>query len=99
MKSRELYQKKFEAQLHEWSARLDLLSAQAESMTAQARIDFQPTLDAVQAKFTAAKARLADISEASEDRWDELVKTLDHGWTELKSAADGAYEAIRGLGK
>jgi hypothetical protein len=55
MNKRELYKQKASAQLDEWSASLDVLKARAEKLTAQAKIDMQPRLDAVHEKFAAAK--------------------------------------------
>lgn len=95
METRELYKQKFEAQIHEWSAKLDGMKAQAEKMTAQARIEAKPHLDAVHAKFDAAKAKLGAIAEATDDKWNEVVKDVDGAWSELKAAAEGAYDAMK----
>jgi hypothetical protein len=95
METRELYQKKFEAQIHEWNAKLDLMKAQTEKLTAQAKLDVKPHLDSVRDKFDAAKARLVAISAATDDRLEELGREVDHGWSELKAAAEGAHAALR----
>jgi hypothetical protein len=94
-KTRELYKQKYEAQIHEWNARLDALKAQADKMTAQAKLDLKPHLDAVHAKFDAAKIRLDAISKATDEKWDDVVKDFDHGWSDLKAAAEGAYDAMK----
>ena len=56
METRELYRQKYEAQLHEWSAKIDVLKAQADKATAEAKLDAKPRLDALHAKLEAAKA-------------------------------------------
>ena len=99
MEARELHKKKAEAQLHEWSAKIDVMKAQADKMTAQARLDMKPTLDGVQAKFDAAKAKLGEIASATDDKWTETVKDVDNAWEDLKSAAAGAFDAIKGHDK
>ena len=95
METRELYKQKYEAQMHAWNAKLDGLRAQTEKLTVEAKLDLKPHLDAVHAKFDAAKARLGEIAEATDDKWDDVVKTVDHGWNDLKAAAEGAYGALK----
>ena len=96
MNSRDLYKQKYEAQLHEWSAKLDGMKAQSEKLTAQAKLDVKPHLDAVHAKLNAAKTRLNEIAAATDDKWEEVAKNVDHAWGDLKSAATGAYDALKG---
>ena len=95
MEKRELYKQKFEAQMHEWHAKLDELKAETEKLTAQAKLDVKPHLEAAHAKLDAAKAKLHVIAGATEEKWDGVVKDVDHGWGELKAAAEGAYDALK----
>lgn len=95
MESRDLYKQKYEAQMHKWASKLDVLRAQTEVMTAQAQIDIKPHVDTVQAKFEAAKAKLMEIGAATDDRWDEVAKEVDGAWADLKAAASGAYDALK----
>lgn len=95
METRELYKQKYEAQMHEWSAKLDGLKAQSEKLTAQAKLDAKPHIDAVHAKFDAAKAKLSAIADATDDKWNDVVKDVDGAWGELKAAAEGAYDAMK----
>jgi hypothetical protein len=95
MTTRELYKQKYEAQMHEWSAKLDTMKAQSEKMTAQAKLDLKPHLDAVNAKFQAAKAKLDQVAVAADDKWDVVAKDVDHAWNELKAAAEGAFDAMK----
>ena len=95
METRDLYKQKYEAQVHEWTAKLDLMKAQSEKLTAQAKLDVKPHLDAVHAKYDAAKVRLEKLASTSDDKWNDVVAELDHGWTELKAAAEGAYDALK----
>jgi hypothetical protein len=96
METRELYKQKYQAQIREWSAQLDVMKAQSEKLAAQAKLDAKPHLDAVHAKFEAAKAGLKDVVEATDDKWDGVVKDVTRGWAELKAAAEGAYAALKG---
>jgi hypothetical protein len=94
MESRELYKQKYEAQIHEWSAKLDLMKAQSEKLTVQAKLEVKPLLDAAHARFDAAKAKLDQIATSTDDRWDDVVKSAANTWSELKAAAEGALQAV-----
>ena len=95
MDTRELYRQKYEAQLHEWSAKIEGLTAHTEKLTAQAKLDVKPQLDALHGKVEAAKAKLHDIAEATDERWGEVKTSADHTWSEVKAAVEGAYDAIK----
>jgi hypothetical protein len=95
METRELYKQKVEAQLHEWSARLETMRAQTEKLSAQAKLDVKPQLDKVHAKFDAAKAKLDKFGATTNANWNELVADVDHAWNEVKAAAEGALDALK----
>ncbi|HRI70118.1 MAG TPA: hypothetical protein PK156_38070 [Polyangium sp.] len=95
METRELYKQKVEAQIHEWSAKLDVLKAKSEKLTVQAKLDMQPSIDAVHAKYDAAKAQLDKIGTASDDKWDEVVKDVDQAWNDFKAAVEGTFDAMK----
>jgi hypothetical protein len=95
METRELYKQKYEAQLHEWSAKLEGLSAHADKLTAQAKLDAKPHLDAVHAKLDAAKAKLHDVADATDDKWDDAKKGAEHAWSDLKASIEAAYDVLK----
>src|SRR5689334_20040992 len=92
--TRELYKQKYEAQLHEWSAKIEVLQAHADRLTAEAKLDAKPRLDALHAKLDAAKARLQEIAQAADDGWDEVKKGAEQAWDEVKAAVEGAHDAL-----
>jgi hypothetical protein len=95
METRDVYKQKYEAQMHEWGAKLDAMKAQTEKLTVQAKLDVKPHLDAVHAKLAAAKGRLAEIAAASDDKWHDIVKDVDGSWRDLKATAEDAYNALK----
>ncbi|MEO8183230.1 MAG: hypothetical protein ABI895_30730 [Deltaproteobacteria bacterium] len=95
MDSRELYKQKYQAQMHEWSAKLDTMRAQAEKLTVQAKLEVKPLLDTAHAKLDVAKSRFDEIAAATDDKWDDVVKGASHTWSELKAAAEGAFDAVQ----
>src|SRR4051794_6335481 len=95
MKKRDLYKEKFEAQIHEWKAKIDLMAAQGEKLSVQTKLDIKPHLDSLQAKFDAAKARVVEIASATGDELDAIAAAIEDGWTDIKSTAEGAQKAIK----
>jgi len=56
--TKETYQKKIEAQLKDWDAQLDQLTAKAKKAKAEARIKIQGEIDSLQSKRTALQNQL-----------------------------------------
>jgi len=95
METRDLYRQKYEAQLHEWSAKIEVLKAHTDKLTAEAKLDVKPRLDALHAKLEAARAKLREIADATDDRWEDVKKEADHLWSDFKGAVEGAYDTLK----
>jgi uncharacterized coiled-coil DUF342 family protein len=95
METRDLYKQKYEAQLKEWGARIEALNAHADVLTAQAKIDMQSRHGSLADKLAAAKAKLQEVADATDDKWDDVRKTADDAWSEMTAAVEGAYNAIK----
>jgi ElaB/YqjD/DUF883 family membrane-anchored ribosome-binding protein len=95
METRELYRQKYEAQIHEWSAKLEGLIAHTDKLTAQAKLDAKPRLDALHLKIEAAKTKLHEMASATDDKWEEVKAGAEHLWHEVKGAVEGAYDVIK----
>ena len=94
METRELYKQKYEAQMHEWSAKLDLMRARSEKLSAQAKLDAKPRIDAAHAKLEHARHKLAAVGTTAEANWSEIGAQLDLAWDDVKAAFEGAYDAV-----
>jgi hypothetical protein len=95
METRELHKKKYAAQMREWNAKLEVMKAQTEQLTLQARLDVKPLVDAMHAKIAAAKLSFEEVTAASDDKWEDFVKSASHAWSDLEAAADRAYDAVK----
>ncbi len=95
METRELYRQKYEAQLREWGAKIEVLKAQADQQTVDAKLDVKPTLDALHAKLESAKAKLHEMGEATDDKWEEVKAGAEHLWDDIKGSVEGAYDALK----
>jgi predicted ribosome quality control (RQC) complex YloA/Tae2 family protein len=94
METREIYKQKFEAQLKELKAKLDEQKAHAQKLSAEAKLEMKPALDATHAKLEAAKEKLRAAAGATDDKWDSVKTDLDQAWQDAKASAEGAYDAL-----
>jgi len=95
METRELYRQKYEAQLKELGAKIEGMKAHASTLSAQAQLDMKPHVDAVQAQLTAAGAKLQEVADSTDDKWEEVKTHAEKSWHELKAAVEGAYDAMK----
>ena len=95
MASKEAYQKKYEAQLKEWDARLDQLSAKAAKATAEARIRYENELEDLRRKRAAALRTLEALSKRSEGAWEDLKDGAEKTCAEMGKAMDHVAQHFR----
>ena len=93
---KEDYQEKLEAQLREWSAKIDQLKAGAERMAADAKVRYHQQLDALRGKQEAAQKKLQELKESGEGAWESLKAGIDRAWDELKQGVEGALSRFKG---
>jgi chromosome segregation ATPase len=85
MGMKEVYQEKIEAQLKEWSAKIQELKAKAEQARAERKIELHKAIDDLRARKEAAQKKLKDIKEASAETWEKLKGTMDKAMDDVKN--------------
>ncbi len=95
METRELYRKKYEAQLKEWGAKVDEIHARILKTAAKAQIELKPHLEAARAKLETATSKLAQIAKATDEAWTHLLHDAEAAWNDLKASVEGAFDALR----
>jgi hypothetical protein len=95
MASKEAYQKKFEAQLKEWDARLDVLSAKAQKATAEARISYENELSTLKGKRDAARKTLDELGKRGETAWEDMKDGMEGAWSEMSKAIEKVAARFR----
>jgi len=88
MASKEAYQKKLEAQLKEWDAKLDQLSAKAQMATADARINYENELESLQSKRAAAHKTFEALGKRGENAWEDMKDGVEKAWDEMSKAIE-----------
>jgi len=90
MNEKELYQQKKQAQLDEWKAEVDKLKARTSGASADAQLELNKQIEALEGKIEEGKTKLAEIADASEDAWESMKEGVESAWESMKSAFSDA---------
>ena len=93
---KEDYQAKLEAQLKEWSRKIDQLKSAAEKLAADAQVTYHQQIDELRGKQEAAQKKLQELKKAGEGAWEFLKVGIDRAWDELKQGVEGALSRFKG---
>ena len=88
MATKEAYEKKLQAQLGEWEAKLDVLGAKARSATADARVSYENELESLKSKRLVARQKLDELDQRGEDAWEDRKDGVEDAWDEMGKAID-----------
>ncbi len=95
MNDRKLHIEKYQAKLAEWKADLDKLKAKAEGSSADAKLRANKNIHTLEKKTEAAKKKLAELRESSDDAWDKVKDGAEDAWKSLSSAFESAVSEFR----
>ncbi len=95
MDKRKAYEEKLTAQLEEWSAQVALLKARANKASAEARIEYNEVIEALQQKHDEAGKKLKALQVASDEAWEGLKTGAENAWTEIKTAFHNAASKFK----
>ena len=85
MSDNALYQQKIQAQLDEWKADADKLRAKASGASADAKLHLDQQVKNLEFKVAAGQAKLAEVTNASEEAWDSLKGGVESAWESFQS--------------
>jgi uncharacterized coiled-coil DUF342 family protein len=88
--SKELYQKKMEAKLDEWNARIDELKAKAQQADAEARIEIMDQVEALRQNRDSFREKLEALKETGGDAWKDIQTGLDNAYSQMKASIERA---------
>ncbi len=92
---RKAYEEKFDAQLEEGKAQIALLKARANKATAETKIEYFKTIEALQHGQETAKVKLRELKSAGDDAWEELKTGAEKTWDDVKSALHSAAAKLK----
>jgi hypothetical protein len=86
---KEAYQEKMEAQLKEWTAKLNEYKAKADKAGADVKIQMYAHIDQLKAKKEALQQKLDEVKAASGDSWEALKAGSEKILEETKKTWEG----------
>ena len=90
MNDKELYQQKMHSQLDVLNADLDKLKAKAAGASADAQLQLNHQVEALQPLVDQAKAKLAALGDVTDDGWEAGKQSLESAWESLKGKISDA---------
>ncbi|GAB6140511.1 hypothetical protein JCM14076_12400 [Methylosoma difficile] len=90
MKTKNEYIESLAAELKEWSAQIDLLTAKTEESVGMVKLKYTQELNSVRAHQQAATIKLHELENASDDAWDQVKITADKIWDDLRTGLTSA---------
>ena len=95
MKNKEAYRQKLEAQMREWSAKIDVLKAKADQAEADAKIEYQNRIEDLRQKKEALQAKLSELQNASDAAWKDIKAGTERAAADLKDALQSALSKFK----
>ncbi len=95
MDKRKSYEQRLEAELNEWSAKIDVLKAKAAKTKSDVEINFAEEIAILEAKRSNAREKLRQFQEAGDDAWEDLKSGIEKAWSDLGSAISEAASRFK----
>ncbi|MGZ4419098.1 MAG: sll1863 family stress response protein [Gaiellaceae bacterium] len=85
MARKDEYVAKLEAQIEDWSARIDGLTAKTHKLTDDARRSVQKQIEEGKVKLAAARQKVDALKTVGSDKYEEAKTTLESFWKDAKA--------------
>ncbi len=93
--NRGAYQRKMEARLKEWEAKIRKLKAKAEQIGGDARLQYLIQVEELKGRKKKAEAKLADLKQSGRTAWNDVKSGLETAFADLKKAFESAKGSFR----
>lgn len=90
MGTRDEYVRKMQVKLEEWNAEIDVLVAKASEASAELRSEYNEQIAALKAKQATARQKLEEVQKSGESAWQDLKAGAELAWTAIGEAVDSA---------
>ncbi len=95
MDAKEAYRKKLNAQIGEWDAQINLLSAKLKNAGADANLAAATKLESLRNKKDEVMQKLKDLDSSTGEAWKEIQSTADKILDELKNGVTAALSKFK----
>jgi acetyl-CoA carboxylase alpha subunit len=95
MSDKALYQQKKEAEVAIWKADILKLKAKASMASADAQIDLNKHIDALEKKIDEGKTKLIDLIKATDDMYESMKTNVESVWDSVTTGFNDVYSRIK----
>ena len=95
MSKKQVYEKKFKAQLDELNSKIDVLKAKAKQAEASVQADYYETIEDLQKKRSEAQNKLQSLREAGDDAWEDMKQGVEDSWTSFAASVKSAFSRFQ----
>jgi seryl-tRNA synthetase len=95
MSTREEYIRKMQAKLEEWNADIDSLTAKGNEVSADIKNEYAEQIESLKAKQAAARHKIEELQKSGESAWEDLKAGIDLAWTAIGEAVDSAKSRFK----
>jgi len=89
------YERRIEAELHEWATKIDVLKAKAEASKTEAKNIYIEQIEDLKSKQELAIQKLHQLRESGVDAWEDIKSGLDEAVTDLGKAIKDALSRFQ----
>lgn len=95
MSSRDEYVRKMQAKLEEWNNDIDTLSVKANEVSGDLKKEYSEQIAALKAKQAVALEKIEEMQKSGESAWKDLKAGADLAWTAIGEAVDSAKSRFK----
>jgi uncharacterized coiled-coil DUF342 family protein len=95
MSSRDEYIRKMQVKLEEWNAEIDKLTAKANEVSADIRSEYNEQIETLKAKQAAARQKIEEVQKSGESAWQDLKSGVELAWGAIEEAIDSAKSRFK----
>lgn len=95
MGNKEAYREKLEAQMREWTAKIDLLKARADQVEAEAKIEYSNRIEDIRQRKAALQEKLKELRNASDAAWNDIREGTEKAAADLRDALQSALSKFK----
>ncbi len=95
MSKREAYEQKMKARLKELKTEIERLKAKSESVSADAKLEYQKQLDEIKGKYDKANAKFMELQRSGSESWNEMKVGMEKAWEDMNTKVDSLVSKFK----
>lgn len=95
MKNKEEYLRAMQSKLEKWNADIDVLTGKTSDVSAEVRAEYNGRIAVLKIKQAAAKQKIEELHKSEESAWHDLKAGIDLAWSAIGEAVDSAKSRFK----